>query len=125
TLLRSGHRVRLPDDAPALDALMRRRVDQLLATLIAAGPMPPASEAVARRLGIPLALVDRLRSTGELVPVAPRIDYPSATWLEIAHRLDQLAAAGTPSVRQVRDELGTARRHAGAILRHWNRARSA
>jgi hypothetical protein len=123
-LLRSGHRVRPPDAEPALDPVMRERVAELVVILGAAGPTPPAAEAAARRLGIPPALVDQLRASGELVPVAPRIDYPRATWLEIAGRLDQMAAAGDPSVRQVRDELGTARRHAEAILRHWTRTRT-
>jgi hypothetical protein len=56
--------------------------------------------------------------------VGPRIDYPRDVWRDISHRLDQLALDGIPSVREIRDELGTARRHAEAILRHWNRLRS-
>ena len=124
TLLRSGHRVRLPDAAPSLDPVMRERVDELLGTLAAAGPTPPAAEAVARRLGIPPALVEQLRSTGELVAVAPRIDYPRPAWLDISRRLDRLASHGAVSVRGVRDELATTRRHAEAILRHWDRIRS-
>ena len=123
TLLRSGHRVQLPDGAPSLDPIMRERVDQLLAVLSAEGATPPAADSVGARLGIPPALIDQLRAAGELISVAPRIDYPRAAWLEISHRLDLLAAAGAPSVRRVRDDLGTARRHAEAILRHWNRSR--
>lgn len=124
TLLRSGHRVQLPDGAPPLDPIMRERVDQLLATLSAEGATPPAADSVGARLGIPPALINQLRAAGELISVAPRIDYPRAAWLEISHRLDLLAEAGAPSVGRVRDELGTARRHAEAILRHWNRSRS-
>ena len=103
---------------------MQERVDQLLATLSAGGATPLAADPLASRLGIPPALIDQLRAAGELVSVAPRIDYPRAAWLEISHRLDLLADAEEPSVRRVRDELGTARRHAEAILRHWNRSRS-
>jgi len=124
TLRRSGHRVRLQKAGQALDPIMRERVDQLLATLTAGGATPPAAEVVAKRLGIPDGLVDQMRASGELVSVAPRIDYPRGVWLDISHRLDQLALEGAPSVREVRDELGTARRHAEAILRHWNRSRS-
>ena len=125
TLQRSGHRVQLPDGAAAsLDPIMRERVDQLLATLSAGSATPPAAESVGARLGIPPALIGQLRAAGELISVAPRIDYPRAAWLEISHRLDLLADAGAPSVRRVRDDLGTARRHAEAILRHWNRSRS-
>lgn len=124
TLRRSGHRVQLQDAGETLDPIMRERLDQLLAMLAAGGATPPAAEAVATRLGIPNALVDQVRAAGELVSVAPRIDYPRDVWLDISHRLDKLALEGAPSVREVRDELGTARRHAEAILRHWNRSRS-
>ena len=120
-LLRTGHRVQLPDAGQSLDPIMRERVDQLLATLAAGGASPPPAEAEAARLGIPVALVDQLRAAGELVSVAPRIDYPRQVWDEISHRLDRLAATRPLSVGVVRDELGTARRHAEAILRHRGR----
>jgi hypothetical protein len=122
TLLRTGHRVELPEAGQSLDPVMRQRVDELLTTLRAGGMTPPPAEAVATRLGIPPGLVDQLRAAGELVSVAPRIDYPHSAWLEISRRLDELAADGPPSVREIRDELGTARRHAEAILRHWTRS---
>ncbi|MEX0709685.1 MAG: hypothetical protein WD116_00600 [Chloroflexota bacterium] len=118
TLLRSGHRIRLRGPAPALDPIMRERVDEMLATLRAAGVMPPPVVALAARLGVPVTLVGQLRAAGDLVAVAPRIDYPRQTWDEITRRLDRLAVEGRLSVGLVRDELGTARRHAEAILRH-------
>lgn len=124
TLRRSGHRVQLEEGGQTLDPIMRERVDQLLATLAAGGATPPPAEAVATRLGIPGALIDQVRAAGDLVSVAPRIDYPRDVWLDISHRLDQMALERAPSVREIRDELGTARRHAEAILRHWNRSRS-
>ena len=49
---------------------------------------------------------------------------PREKWLEIARGIDDLAAAGNASVREVRDGLGTTRRHAEAILRHWNQSRT-
>jgi hypothetical protein len=124
TLQRTGHRVQLQEAGSTLDPIMRERVDQLLATLAAGGLTPPPAEAVATRLGIPGALLDQVRAAGELISVGPRIDYPRDVWRDISHRLDQLALDGIPSVREIRDELGTARRHAEAILRHWNRLRS-
>jgi hypothetical protein len=117
-LLRTGHRVQLPDAGPSFDPIMRERMDELLATLAAGGALPPPAEAEAARLGIPVALVDQLRAVGELVSVAPRIDYPREAWDEITRRLDGLAATRSLSVGVVRDELGTARRHAEAILRY-------
>ena len=123
TLRRTGHRVQLAEAGSTLDPLMRERLDQLLAMLAAGGATPPPAEGVATRLGIPGALVDQVRAAGELISVGPRIDYPRDVWLDISHRLDQLALDGPPSVREIRDELGTGRRHAEAILRHWNRSR--
>jgi uncharacterized protein YciI len=79
---------------------------------------------VAARLGIPAALLDQLRASGELVCVGPRIDLTRESWGAIAARLDRLAANGPLSVAIVRDDLETARRFAEAILRTWNRLRS-
>jgi hypothetical protein len=118
SVLRRGHRVRLPDSGRGLDPMMRGRLDELLATLRSAGAIPPPVEGVAARLGIPVALLDQLRKSGELVPVAPRIDYPRDTWDQLTRRIDQLATGRSLSVGLVRDELGTTRRHAEAILRH-------
>jgi hypothetical protein len=123
-LLRTGHRVWLPDGGPALDESMRERVELLLRTLTAAGAKPPPTEAVAARLGIPAALLDQLRASGELVSLAPRIDVTREAWGAIAARLDRLAANGPLSVSAVRDDLETARRFAEAILQRWNRLRS-
>jgi hypothetical protein len=115
-LLRDGHRVSLPDRGAALDPIMRERVERLMSALRDSGSAPPPVERVAARLGIPAALVGQLRAAGELVAVAAAIDYPRDTWAEISQRLDRLAANSVLSVRLVRDELGTTRRHAEAIL---------
>ncbi len=123
SLLRTGHRVRLPDGGPALDQLMRERVELLLATLTAAGAKPPPAEVVASRLGVPGALLEQMRRTGDLISIGPRIDVTRESWATIAARLDRLAADGPISVAVVRDELETARRFAEGILRHWNRPR--
>jgi hypothetical protein len=98
---------------------MRERVDQLLAALRDGGATPPPAERVAARLGIPAALLDQLRAAGELVAVGPRIDYPRGAWAAIEARLDRLALRGPLSVRSVRDELETTRRHAEAIVRRY------
>jgi hypothetical protein len=115
-LRREGHRVRLADDLPALDPIMRERVEQLFARLGAAGASPPPAESVAARLGIPAALLDQLRLAGELVHVGPRIDFPRTAWATMGAELDRLAGEAPLSVRGVRDALGTTRRHAEAIL---------
>jgi hypothetical protein len=123
-LLRSGHRVRLSAVEPELEPIMGARVDRLMAELGSAGAVPLPVDAAAARLGIPAALVAQLRASGRLVEVAPRIDYPREAWAAISDRLDRLASDVPLSVTLVRDAVGTSRRHAEAILRHWNRARS-
>jgi hypothetical protein len=123
-LLRSGHRIRLAEGGPALDKIMRERVELLLGTLTAAGAKPPPAEAVAAGLGIPDQLVEQLRAAGDLVSIGPRIDVTSESWATIAGRLDRLAEGGDLTVGAVRDELGTTRRIAEAILQRWNPLRS-
>jgi hypothetical protein len=116
-LQREGHRVTLPDRTPALDPIMGERVAQLMTLLAADGATPPPAEPVAARLGIPAALVEQLRAAGDLVALAPRIDYPRATWAQINERLDAISVREPLSVRGIRDALLTTRRHAEAILR--------
>jgi len=123
-LSRRGHRVRSAGGRPALDPLMRERVDELLRALAEAGATPPPAERVAARLGIPVPLLGQLRASGELVAVAPGIDYPRETWALITGRLDRIAAEGDPSVRRIRDELRSTRRHAEAILRRLRAERA-
>jgi hypothetical protein len=118
-LRRTGHRIQLPAGGLALDPFMRGRVDELLRTLTAAGAKPPPTAAVAARLGIPAALLDQLRASGELVSLGPRIDLTRESWATIQARLERLAASGPPSVANVRDDLGTARRFAERILQRW------
>ena len=113
---REGHRVSLTEEAPTLDPIMQQRVDELMGALALGGATPPPAERIAAGLGIPPAMLDQLRASGELVAAAPRIDYPRASWADIDAKLGVLAAAGPLSVRTVRDELGTTRRHAEAIL---------
>jgi hypothetical protein len=117
TFSRQGHRVRLAEHAPQLDPRMRQRVDRLLAGLAEAGAAPPPVGGIAARLGIPPITIEQLRSAGELVPLAPGIDYPRATWEELQRRLASMAARGPLTVSRVRNELRATRRHAEAILR--------
>jgi selenocysteine-specific elongation factor len=115
-VLRSGHRVRLPDHVPGIEPEMRQRVDRLLDGLRQAGAAPPRVEGVAARFGIPPGVLDELRRAGELVAVAPGIDYPRDTWEALRERIDRLAATGPLTIPRVRDGLRTSRRHAEALL---------
>lgn len=109
---RDGHRVRLAGHAPRLGPEMRRRADALLEELGAAGASPPRAEPVARRLGLPDGVLDALRQSGELVSLAPGVDYPRDVLVALLNRLGGRAL----SVAQVRDELGTSRRYAAPLL---------
>lgn len=116
SVVRRGHRVRLPDHRPGLDPVMRERADRLLDGLREAGAEPPRVDGPAARLGIPPAVLAQLRRSGELVAVAPGIDYPGDVWASITGRVDRLTERGPLSVARLRDELRTSRRHAEAIL---------
>jgi hypothetical protein len=118
-LARTGHRVRLPDHAPTLDHEMRERVERLLAGMREAGAAPPGIDGSAARLGIPPSIVSQLRAAGELVAVAPGIDYPRDVWEGLRARIDAMAARGPLAVGPVRDQLRASRRHAEAILAYW------
>jgi hypothetical protein len=113
-LARRGHRVRLTDHHPRLGAVMRQRADELLAELRAAGVSPPRADAVASRLGVPEAVLAYLRSSGELVSVAPEIDYPQDSYAELTVRVRRIPPPRT--VAQVRDAIGGSRRYAAALL---------
>lgn len=110
---RDGRRVRLAGKPPALEGEARRAADALLAELDAAGASPPRAEVIARRLGVAAWIVAALRSSGELVTLTAGIDYSRST---LDRLLAQLRAAPLSSVAEARDELGTTRRYAAALL---------
>jgi hypothetical protein len=113
---RRGHRIRLREHRPALDPETRERVNRLLDGLREAGTAPPRVDGIAARMGITPPLLAQLRRSGELISVAPGIDYPADTWQSILARLDRMG--GALNVARVRDDLRTSRRHAEAILAH-------
>ena len=116
TLVRRGHRIRLPDHRPGLEPVMRERADRLLEGLREAGAEPPRVDGLAARLGIPPAVLAQLRRSGELVAIGPGIDYPRDAWTSIGASVDRLTERGPLTVARLRDELRTSRRHAEAIL---------
>ncbi|MEO8509902.1 MAG: hypothetical protein ABI534_01525 [Chloroflexota bacterium] len=115
-LVRTGHRVRLPSHVATLPDAWRERADALLAALRAESPAPPRADAVARRLGLPEAALDYLRGSGELVSLAPGIDYPADVAEELIAVAQTLAEEGTLSVAALREAIGGTRRYAAAII---------
>jgi hypothetical protein len=116
-VVRMGRRLSLPEHAPALGGEMGERVERLLETLRGTGPAPPRVEPLAARLGIPPAVIERLRRGGQLIAVAPGIDYPSDVYASLQARIDGLAQEERLSVALVRDTFGITRRYAEALLR--------
>jgi hypothetical protein len=115
-LVRHGHRVALAGHRPSLDPELRERVDRLLDGLREAGAEPPRVDGIAARLGVTPAALAQLRQSGELVAVAPGIDYPRDVWETLRSHVDRLSRSGGMTVARLRDELRTSRRHAEAIL---------
>lgn len=115
---RDGRRVRLAGDARALDPRMRERVELLIAELRSAGAHPPRVERPAARLGVTPAVLDQLRRAGELVSVGPGVDYPRDVHAGLSRHIEAMAAEGTLSVARLRDDLGTSRRYAEALVRY-------
>jgi len=116
TMVRRGHRVRLPEHQPLLDPQMRERVERLLVGLRSAGVEPPRVEGLASRLGIPPPVIEQLRAAGELVALGQGVDYPRDVHEALLQRLDRMAARGPLNVARVRDELRASRRYAEALL---------
>jgi hypothetical protein len=113
-IVRTGRRIRLPDERPHLDPEMEVRVERLLDGLRSAGAAPPRVEGIAARLGIPPNVLDQLRTAGTLRRIGPGIEYPADVWASLHARVSEMR--GTVSVARLRDELRTSRRHAEAIL---------
>lgn len=112
-LERSGRRVRMAGHRGELRGEARASADALLAELRAAGASAPRVDGVARRLGVAPWVVDALRQSGELVEAAPSIEYPRDV---LDTLLARLRAGDAVTVAAVRDELGTSRRYAVALI---------
>jgi hypothetical protein len=113
-LIRSGRRIRLPEERAGLDPEMEARVERLLNGLRATGATPPRVDGIAGRLGIPPTVIDQLRTAGILRNIGPGIDYPADVWSSLHARVEEMR--GPVGVARLRDELRTSRRHAQAIL---------
>ena len=117
---RNGRRIQLTGNRPVLGDQMRARANALLDALRAAGVTPPRAETVARNLGVPVAVVEGMRAAGELVSIAPGIDYPADVLADLVEHLAG-AVTGEPSRAAIIDELGVSRRYADALLSHLTR----
>lgn len=110
---RVGRRLRVASHRAELRGQARASADALLSELRAAGASVPRVERVAGRLGVGPWVIDALRQSGELVSVGSGIDYPRDA---LDALLSRLRLAGVETVGQARDELGTSRRFAAALL---------
>jgi hypothetical protein len=113
---RAGRHYRIAGQTPRLAPELRRRADELLDELRAAGVSPPPATAVARRIGLPPDVLAHLRELGELVAVTGEIEYPADVLARLRAEVARLAESGPVSVSSLRDALGTSRRYAHALL---------
>lgn len=121
-LVRTGHRIRLDDHRPQLGPEMRRRADRVVAELRAAGLAPVRAETVARRHGIPGPVLEALRTSGELVGLAPGMDVS----LDVYRRARGVIEALPDEQRRVEsvaERLGVSRRIARILLGTVDRGR--
>ena len=118
---RRGRRLFLPGREPRLGAETRARADELLATLRRSGAAPPPVARLAREIGLPEAALGFLRTSGELVTVADGLDYPADVLKELEARVaDLIRSEGGVRAARFRDAIGIGRRHAVALLEHFD-----
>jgi len=117
---RGGERdARPPAPEPALDDAALRLAELLRAD----GPEPRADGALADAAGLdPAEAAERLRAlerAGHAVRVARNLHYAPSALAELSARIVSLCERdGSITISRVRDELGTSRRYAQALLEH-------
>ena len=97
-----------------------------LKVLQADGVKPRAPQALAEALGIDegavLAALEELTAAGALARLKPGIYYPSEELERLRARVLRLIEQhGSLTVAELRDQLGSGRKHAQAVLEHLNR----
>jgi selenocysteine-specific elongation factor len=113
------------DTAAAFEDPLGRR---LLAMLGEDGLEPRSPELLAAALDMRApsvrAALDRLALEGKVVRVAPALYYPRERLEEASGRVVELCRReGAVTIARLRDELGTSRKYAQALLEHFDAAR--
>lgn len=95
------------------------------ALLVADGPRPRSPQAVAEALGIPrreaLDALEELVASEQAVRAKPGVYFSAVAIAGIREKILTLAGpAGSISVAELRDALATSRRHAQALLEHFD-----
>lgn len=117
-----------PEAGPEATAQPDNRAMQALEMIRADGASPGAPAAVAERLGWqrPEAeeALEALARSGQAIRVKPGIYYEADTLERLRSRLLALAAEreGAITLAEARDELGTSRKYAQALLEHLDAA---
>jgi selenocysteine-specific elongation factor len=113
----SDHRVRLDDG-------LRSRIDDFLAFLRDAGASPPSTQELLARFGLDLEALGAMVDQGLVVEVAPGIVLERKVYTQMVDAImGKLRAQGTITVAEVRDQFGTSRKYALAIMEHLDERR--
>ncbi len=112
-----------PVPEPEKPVVLDRATLVVLALLDSYGDAPPSSALLAERLGVGRERVDaalaKLVAAGRVTRVAKDVHYEAERVAALRERLIALAGEdGTLTVAQVRDELGSSRKYAQALLEH-------
>jgi len=96
---------------------------RMLGLLRRDGPQPRAPQALTDKLGIErrqaLSLLEELVRTGHAVRVRPGVYYATEELERVrAEVLDLIRKWGSATIAEIRDELGTSRKYAQALLEH-------
>jgi selenocysteine-specific elongation factor len=96
---------------------------ELAAMLEAGGPTPPADGDLAASAGLDLReaarLLDQLERAGKAVRVAQNLHYAPEPLAQLQKKIVELCERdGSATIATLRDELGTSRRYAQALLEH-------
>ena len=116
-LAETGAAVRLPDYRPKLSVGQRRIADEFVASLEAADPYSPPTDALPDDdvLGI-------LEAEGRVVRAGPTVVFGADAFVRMVEGVRARAAeSGQVTVGDVRDLFGTSRKYALALMEHLDR----
>jgi selenocysteine-specific elongation factor len=116
--------VRLPTHRVNFEPLLQDRVDHFLADLTANPFSPPALNELAVTYDLDDEVVGALVEQGRIVRVNETIAFGAEPFGQMRRRVvEQLGAAGTINVGEVRDMLDTTRKYALALLEYFDQQR--
>ena len=119
-----GPFLRLAVHEVALSPEQETRASALVAALRGAGVSPPSRSDLLSRHDLGADVLQVLFDRGDLIEVSPDVIYAEDTYRDIVARVRaHLSERGSVTVAQLRDDLGTSRKFAVAILEHLDQVK--